>query len=310
MDDKKYTRICKCCGIEFATNINRAVLCSAECRKRQKTLDKTARNKAKLDVFRQEKPCLVCLNVFKPIRVDSNFCSASCRSKHTRAKRKKHNIEQNILCKISGCNKPVHLTGFCHAHYAASKYIAKPVKQGNCLHCGKEFIYKKSKKFCSAKCGYTYKARLNGVKPAHRLKEVVCKECKCTFKPRRIEFSTFCSRDCSISYQTKHGIKRGNSWESQKTCSARRKQRMKANGFERINKTKVFERDKWTCHICGCKTPKSKRGTIEMDAPEVDHIIPLAAGGSHTYSNVACACKRCNIKKSTKPLGQLNFGII
>jgi len=47
-----------------------------------------------------------------------------------------------------------------------------------------------------------------------------------------------------------------------------------------------------------------------MDAPELDHIVPIAAGGSHTYSNVACACKKCNIKKSSKPLGQLNLGFI
>lgn len=255
--------------------------------------------------------CKRCENEFVPKRKDSFFCSTSCADKYYRQKRIQRNIEQNLMCKYEDCTKHQYLSGLCKAHYSASKYKAKLAKQKNCLHCGTNFIDVTGKrKFCSIKCSNTYRARAKGVEPYPYIKEVICKNCKCTFKPRKTEFSTFCSRDCSIAYQTKHGKKSGNAWESQKTCAARRKRRMKANGFERINKTKVFERDKWICHICGCKTPKSKRGTIEMDAPEVDHIIPLAAGGSHTYSNVACACKRCNIKKSTKPLGQLNFGII
>lgn len=235
------------------------------------------------------------------------FCSDSCRGRYNLLKRMKH----NVFCKHENFKNISCIKGLCISHYYASIYKAKPEKQKKCLHCGIEFIDKSgNKKFCQTRCGQLYRARLNGIQPAYRIKEVICKHCKKQFKPKTSDNVTFCSRDCSFLYQKKHGKKHGNAWKFQKTSQAKRKQRIKANGFERINKTKVFERDKWTCHICGCKTPKSKRGTFEMNAPEVDHIIPLAAGGSHTYGNVACACKRCNIKKSTKPLGQLNFGII
>lgn len=80
---------------------------------------------------------------------------------------------------------------------------------------------------------------------------------------------------------------------------------------ESINVFKVFDRDKWKCHICGIKTPKNKRGSLEPNAPELDHIITFAEGGNHTYNNVACCCRKCNQKKSSKSKGQMFlFGTI
>lgn len=74
---------------------------------------------------------------------------------------------------------------------------------------------------------------------------------------------------------------------------------------ERIDPVEVFGRDGWRCHLCGCRTPKRLRGTCEDQAPEIDHIVPLAAGGTHVRSNVACACRRCNGLKGARPRGQL-----
>ena len=42
---------------------------------------------------------------------------------------------------------------------------------------------------------------------------------------------------------------------------------------------------------------RALRGTHKDRAPEVEHIVSLADGGHHTWNNVACACRRCNIKK-------------
>ena len=49
--------------------------------------------------------------------------------------------------------------------------------------------------------------------------------------------------------------------------------------------------------ICGEDAPRELRGTMRWNAPELDHIIPLSAGGSHTYDNVACAHRSCNLDK-------------
>lgn len=69
----------------------------------------------------------------------------------------------------------------------------------------------------------------------------------------------------------------------------------------------VLQRDGWRCQLCGAKTPKSLRGTYDLRAPEVDHIIPIAAGGEHSYRNTQCACRKCNLAKAGRPLGQMRL---
>lgn len=88
---------------------------------------------------------------------------------------------------------------------------------------------------------------------------------------------------------------------------ARRRSRRLAATIERFDPFEIFVRDGWRCHMCGRKTPKRLRGTFEDDAPELDHIIPLAAGGEHSRRNCACSCRKCNIEKGDKPLGQLRL---
>lgn len=88
---------------------------------------------------------------------------------------------------------------------------------------------------------------------------------------------------------------------------ARRRARERGVEADKIDPIKVFERDKWRCHMCGCKTVKALRGTYEPMAPEVDHIRTLADGGTHTWGNVACACRRCNLAKGGESRGQLGL---
>lgn len=67
--------------------------------------------------------------------------------------------------------------------------------------------------------------------------------------------------------------------------------------YEPVSKLKVFERDGWRCYLCGCATPRHLSGTAEPSAPELEHVVPLSAGGDHSYDNTRCACRRCNREK-------------
>lgn len=53
-----------------------------------------------------------------------------------------------------------------------------------------------------------------------------------------------------------------------------------------------------TCHYCQGVFPPSKC--------EQDHVIPLAAGGMHSTSNLCVSCKKCNRLKHAKPLDKWN----
>jgi len=44
------------------------------------------------------------------------------------------------------------------------------------------------------------------------------------------------------------------------------------------------------CWICG-----------QPGADSIDHIVPIARGGTDDVSNLAPACLRCNLAKSDKP---------
>lgn len=94
--------------------------------------------------------------------------------------------------------------------------------------------------------------------------------------------------------------------EARRTSStiARGVQRAIEHGvsYEAVDPFVVFERDSWTCQICHCSTPPDLRGHMTApNAPTLDHIVPLRAGGPHTYANTRCACHSCNSSGRRSP---------
>lgn len=57
----------------------------------------------------------------------------------------------------------------------------------------------------------------------------------------------------------------------------------------------VFKRDHFTCQYCGAQPPDV--------VLVVDHITPVAAGGTSTPDNLITACESCNQGKADIPLG-------
>lgn len=49
----------------------------------------------------------------------------------------------------------------------------------------------------------------------------------------------------------------------------------------------VLRRDRYHCYVCG-----------EATAVEVDHIVPIARGGSHELTNLAAVCPPCHRRKT------------
>lgn len=56
----------------------------------------------------------------------------------------------------------------------------------------------------------------------------------------------------------------------------------------------VFKRDSFACQYCGAKSPDA--------VLEVDHITPVANGGTNDILNLVTACRSCNSGKSDRSL--------
>lgn len=224
-----------------------------------------------------------------------------------------------------------------------SRTCAQSVKKryALCPYCECEFHQHKDRpKFCSKSCSGYYqgyskrvadeldaikriaKARMKKIKRISSLQRSIessrpvtcnCLVCGSNFN-RRIGFLRYCSDECrKIGYKAVRKI----NIHTEKGRAARRRAKAKrkaiergANGADSIDPIAVFERDKWRCHICGVKTDRRLRGTAAALAPELDHIVTIAEGGSHTYGNVACSCRSCNHAKGSGSLGQIGFGFV
>lgn len=78
---------------------------------------------------------------------------------------------------------------------------------------------------------------------------------------------------------------------------ARRRARKRDAFVAPVSRARIFERDDWRCQIC---KKKVRRDAVvpHPKAPVLDHIIPLADGGTHEPANVQCAHHLCNCIKS------------
>ena len=62
-----------------------------------------------------------------------------------------------------------------------------------------------------------------------------------------------------------------------------------------LNRRAVFARDGGRCQYCGAP------------AESIDHVIPRAKGGTHTWENVVAACQPCNTAKRDRLLSETSM---
>ncbi|WP_431606252.1 HNH endonuclease [Halomonas litopenaei] len=133
-------------------------------------------------------------------------------------------------------------------------------------------------------------------------KVIICD--RCGKKARRARrWFRYCSLECrrEQAVETERRVRR--------VAKAKRRALMRSVDADAIDPLQVFERDKWRCHLCGITTLPSLRGTSADRAPELEHIVSLADGGTHTWGNVACSCRKCNHEKGAASRGQLRLEI-
>ena len=139
-------------------------------------------------------------------------------------------------------------------------------------------------------------------------RERPCPVCELLFKAVRRpdgEWTRTCSRSCA-------GRLRGQANRtpevlatrraSRRARDQRRRDRLAAATVEVVDPRSVFERDDWTCYLCRRPVDPSLSGRHRLGAT-LDHIVPLVAGGEHSYANVRTAHQRCNSAKGARVAG-------
>lgn len=86
--------------------------------------------------------------------------------------------------------------------------------------------------------------------------------------------------------------------ETKRAVEARRQERLRRTEGERIDYEKVLAEHGMVCHICWWDI--TSRADLHMD-----HVIPLARGGTHTYDNIKPAHAGCNRWKHARLMSEL-----
>ncbi len=75
-------------------------------------------------------------------------------------------------------------------------------------------------------------------------------------------------------------------------ANARRRASLYTDVLEDVSRDEIRERDNEMCHICG--------EWVSVHEMSLDHVTPLARGGTHTKDNIRLAHKVCNSKKGAR----------
>lgn len=230
------------------------------------------RSQLKASVCKTAHVCIVCFKSFYPKRSDrTTCCSRECG------------------VPFNGMQAKLRKTGGIVVHR---------VMRVKCKQCGSRFTKGNGKLYCGTACSLAAGecARIDKDRAAYVPRTF---RCKC------------CGADVVTEYGRKQSIYCGDVCMKRTVKRVGKKARSAkmrgASSVERLDPTKVFERDGWRCGICGKLTLRTQRGKMHPRAPELDHIVTLADGGDHTYANTQCACRKCNGLKGAKTYGQLHL---
>lgn len=197
-----------------------------------------------------------------------------------------------------------------HGYYQTRLYDKGRKKQYaiTCAHCGREAtVTKASAQYCSHQCFYD--GRYGADRPRENTREAAklrrhaqaaarlekaasgvsgkgvwttgrCSHCGTEFTRHSFGMpATHCSAACR---------------RSDRLLLRRALQRDLDAG--RVSRIAIYQRDDWTCHICG--DPVDRDAVVpDLAAPVLDHVVPLARGGSHHEANLRTAHFYCNSVK-------------
>lgn len=256
-------------------------------------------------LFDQAWRCKTCSSTIEGRGLRAEYC-APCKRERRKAKDRRryasHRIPVEHTCQFCGATfrpKEANRTSFCSR--SCFQQSTKPADQvvwrahaprsaiwtGYCIECAAPMVSRRKRLRCEAHAAAWVKATTYSPRPK------VVSRCVCGAAIKGTAAKRVCARCAKV--------------KSRSVRKHSQRARLYGGAYETVDPLKVFARDKWKCQLCGTATPKRLRGTVDMAAPELDHIIPLSKGGDHSYLNTQCACRSCNISKGSRAMGQMRL---
>jgi 5-methylcytosine-specific restriction endonuclease McrA len=230
------------------------------------------------------------------------FCSPKCKVRGFYQRKAK-----TALCRRCGVavKRPkATLCRPCRLAVSVERLALKPVRvkatiSNTCVVCGVVFQAIRPVQTCSKACrAERFRLLMTG-----KTQRRTTQQCRTCHQVMVIADRANPRLDCPTCYKRRYKREHGYLKSSYK--------RAKHLGVERdrsLSMVKVGTRDRWICQLCGCRTLRQQRSTHDR-YPNVDHIVPLARGGTHTWSNVQLTCRKCNQLKSVEIRGQFRLAI-
>lgn len=204
--------------------------------------------------------CPVCGKVFKTYIKHKKTCSEDCSIEYNKEQHRKREKTRREY----------------HRQYQKEQREKKLIEEYGSLQAYEDFKVKRKKE----------KERQRQIEREAKIQTKRCPVCGNEFKTL-IKNQKYCSKKCSTRAE-----------------QARKSKRIPKNQFvdRDITLERLYRRDKGICYLCGKSCSwndiDKENHLVGHDYPTIDHIYPVARGGTHSWENVRLACWSCNISKS------------
>lgn len=270
-----YDRICSYCGNQFEAHDKRKIFCSKRC--------STNASKVRRGIeptITHKKICLGCGKEFETQYSRKMYCKKGCKGNNTIPNQNKITLSSRI---------EEHQPNFVFlSRTNKGRVLLKCKNCGNVIERASSTVRRKNVicEYCKEQ-EKLEEARINVINALIAVRESktpkICKTCNKEFYsvyPTKL----YCSNKCKKKKGGNH------------------KRRAKKYGVEYengITLQRVIKRDNNICQICGevCDNTDKRWGTFGPMHPTIDHIVPLAKGGAHKWSNIHLAHGICNSYK-------------
>lgn len=223
--------------------------------------------------------------------------------------------ETKPICKVEGCEKNQHVKEMCNQHYIMWKKHGDPLAGAYRMPFKKAIDHKDGTRTCTRCKERLPNTSFHKDKRATDGLRAMCKKCRIehvkdwyqeNVDERRTKQTA--RRRANVEVERKKDNERYERDREKRIALAtehshRRKARKLNTVVEKgISILALKKRHGTKCYYCS-KEMDFNKGVgrkFNNDMATIEHLIPLARGGEHTFTNTVLACRFCNISRGAK----------